>query len=334
MSDYSLLERTLHRLALGFPLLTELSFDLERHCIKPVSEHRDAIYVTGLARAGTTALMRGIYASEQFASLTYDDMPFVLAPNLWEKLSKLHGKRRILQERAHGDGIRIDFDSPEALEEVFWRLHSDGDIINAHTLRIHTIDRQTVRALNDYQRLICHKYGRSRYLAKNNNHILRIASLAEQVKNTKFIILFRDPVSQARSLLQQHRRFQNTDPFTRSYMNWLSHHEFGATHKPFHFVAHTKTQGSFDHLDDWLHCWIGVYRYLLGLLEQGVPNLIPVCYETLCNNVDDWKTLCRLIDIPLSNNPFNRTDHNRCRNKNPLIQQADEIYNALRLIRS
>ena len=333
MSDYSFLERALHRLALGFPLLAELSFDLERHFIKPVSEHHDAIYVTGLARAGTTALMRGIHASGQFASLTYDDMPFVLAPNLWARLSKLHGKRRIWQERAHGDGIRIDFDSPEALEEVFWRLHSGGDAIHARSLRIHTVDRQTVHALHDYQRLICHKYKRPRYLAKNNNHILRIASLAGQVKNTKFIILFRNPVSQARSLLLQHRRFQNTDPFTRSYMNWLSHHEFGATHKPLHFAEHVKTQGSFDHLDDWLRCWINAYRYLLGLFEQGVPNLIPACYETLCNDTDDWKTVCRLINIPLSNNPFNRSGHDRSRNQSPLIQEANEIYNALRRIR-
>src|SRR3546814_15140574 len=48
-------------------------------------------------------------------------MPMVMAPLLWSRISgafRLDGHR---QERAHGDGVLIDFDSPEALEEVLWR---------------------------------------------------------------------------------------------------------------------------------------------------------------------------------------------------------------------
>ena len=49
----------------------------------------------------------------------YADMPFILAPNLWSKINLNHQTE--LSERAHGDGILINSESPEAFEEVFWK---------------------------------------------------------------------------------------------------------------------------------------------------------------------------------------------------------------------
>src|SRR6516165_7697953 len=105
MQDYSRLDRLLHGLVLDAPTLNELLFDLERalflnrasskRCGKPV-------YVVGLARAGTTSLMRALHDSGEFASLTYDDMPFVMAPNLWQMLAASNKKPRVSRERAHG----------------------------------------------------------------------------------------------------------------------------------------------------------------------------------------------------------------------------------------
>ena len=40
-----------------------------------VKEH---VFITGLARSGTTILLNALYKSNIFASLTYSDMPFVL----------------------------------------------------------------------------------------------------------------------------------------------------------------------------------------------------------------------------------------------------------------
>ena len=62
----------------------------------------------------------------EFASLTYQDMPFILSPNIWSKLNK----NSIVidkQERAHNDGIKIDTNSPEAFEEIFWKTFDDND---------------------------------------------------------------------------------------------------------------------------------------------------------------------------------------------------------------
>ena len=89
MSDYGFLSRTLHRLALGSPSVAEASFDLEqalngRDLMGSDGRH---VFVTGLARSGTTILMRALFGTGAFASLTYRDMPFVLAPGLWSRVA-------------------------------------------------------------------------------------------------------------------------------------------------------------------------------------------------------------------------------------------------------
>ncbi len=300
MSYYSKIDRLLHHLALKHPFVGELIFDLEKTIF---SESRDkiqrAIYVTGLARAGTTALMRSLYATGQFASLTYNDMPFVLAPNLWAKISSTNKKQRVMQERAHGDGIQVDFDAPEAFEEVFWKLHCGSSYIDGEALRPHSIDPETIRQLLIYQGLVCKRHGRTRYLAKNNNHILRLASVAAQTKETTYyLVAFRHPIAQARSLLGQHIRFKEAEKFTQKYMTWLAHHEFGATHKPFQFNVNAPAVGAPDEFDYWLQRWVDAYAYLLLLLEQQDSNLIPVSYERLCTEPEHWIEICRKVDIP------------------------------------
>ena len=305
VADYSLLDRVLHRLALGSTALAELSFDLEKQFARPSAQRRDAVYVTGLARAGTTALMRTLHDSGQFASLTYDDMPFLLAPNLWAKLSGIDKRQRILQERAHGDGVQVDFDSPEALEEVFWRMQCGGDYIKPAFLQPHELSRPTLAQLRHYQSLVCRRYGRARYLAKNNNLMLRLSSMAAQQPDTTFLVVFRDPLAQARSLLQQHKRFLDADAFTRKYMTWLAHHEFGATHRPFRFHKDSPPiEGGPEQLTYWLDRWCEAYTYLYEVLERGGKNLVPVSYERLCNEPTCWRSLQHRLKLPEQASPF------------------------------
>ena len=108
MTEYSPLDKLLHHLALGSRMSAELLHDVERNVFlksAPLDEGRH-VFVTGLARAGTTIVMREIHGSGAFGSLTYADMPFVLAPNLWHLLSAKGTKPGIRTERAHGDGIK------------------------------------------------------------------------------------------------------------------------------------------------------------------------------------------------------------------------------------
>ena len=301
MQDYSRLDRLLHRLVFDAPKLNELLFDLEqalflkrgnsKRCSRPV-------YVVGLARAGTTSLMRALHDSGEFASLTYDDMPFVMAPNLWQVLSRRNKKRRVSRERGHGDHIEVDFDSPEALEEVFWRTFHGKEYIRDNSLVPHQFYEDSAEALAAYQALVCKKYGKARYLAKNNNHLLRLPSLVKYCGDAIILIPFRDPLVQAYSLWRQHRKFQNAPPFTQRYMEWLSHYEFGATHRPYIFGAHSTVDLDPDVLDYWLERWIDAYGFVIEFARTAPPNVIAVCYEQLCGNQDYWVSICRLVEIP------------------------------------
>lgn len=300
-SSYSLLSRTLHRLALGRPAQLELLFDIETATArKPpaVAAEGRHVFVSGLARAGTTVLMRAIHGSGGFASLTYRDMPFVMAPNLWARISARSRREMARTERAHGDGVYVDFDSAEALEEPFWRAFCGQEYIRADALVPHMVEGETVGKYRSFIAHVLTRYGQPRYLAKNNNNILRIKYLVRTFPKGHFIIPFRDPVAQAVSLHAQHMRFvESPDPFVRAYMTWLVHHEFGQAHRPYVFGG-SRPAGEPHTIDYWLSMWILVYRHLLHEAEAGGPTMVPVAYEDLCNRDGTiWQALRRQIAI-------------------------------------
>jgi len=297
VSDYSLAERLLHRIVLGRPFVAEFLHDLERSRFLKTAPPFDLgrhVFVTALARAGTTILTREIHASGEFGSLTYADMPFVLAPNLWAKLSG-GGRRMDERERAHADGIRIGPESPEALDEPYWRLIARDDYIGPDGLRPYTPDADAIAGYKDLIRLILRKTGRSRYLAKNNNLILRLGPLAEAMPEAVFLVPLRAPLAHAASLLRQHEIFSTSDRFTRDYMGWLGHHEFGATHLPFRFEP--IPAGDPAMLDRWLDTWIGAYSHLLGVARK-CDNVVLVPYEDLITDPAVWSAVTARIDIP------------------------------------
>ena len=77
------------------------------------------IFVSGLARSGTTILLEVLARHPSVASHRYKDYPFLFTPFLWNRfLSFVPQGRQAAQERSHGDGIAVSPDSPEAFEEV------------------------------------------------------------------------------------------------------------------------------------------------------------------------------------------------------------------------
>ncbi len=315
MADYGILDRLLHRLALQVTPLAELSFDLDQKLSGPVSEpaeHGRHVFVSGLARAGTTILMRRIYASGEFCSLTYRNMPFVLAPNGWGRLIAGSRRKGDPTERAHGDRILVDIDSPESLDEVFWRIFDGQSYIGKDCLVPHEPDDEIVGKFAAYIAAIlkADAQGRTRYLSKNNNNILRLGRLHRAFPRAVILIPFREPVAHAGSLLRQHRNFvaqQRTDPFVRSYMTWLGHHEFGLDHRPFRFDGAAwdrSAMGNPDSLPYWLNLWCQVY----GWLETTAPkNARFVCYEDLCADPGVWRRLAEICGLPQndeSDEPF------------------------------
>lgn len=291
-SGYGAGDRLLHQFALGSPAVAETAFALDQQLCRPDTNAAAAgrhVFVSGLARAGTTVLMRRLYASGAFRSLTYRDMPFVLAPNLWRWLGGGRGTKKAT-ERAHGDSLMVDVDSPESLDEVFWRIFDGESYITRTSLSPHAPDARLQARFVSYVGAVLARSGRDRYLSKNNNNILRLGTLRSAFPNALILIPFRSPLAHADSLLRQHRRFtkmQGEDPFVLTYMDWLAHHEFGRGHRPFRFGDGVPL-GNPDTPDYWVELWLRTYNWLL---DTAPGDALFVSYERLCSDPEVWRKL-------------------------------------------
>ncbi|MEM7236534.1 MAG: sulfotransferase [Pseudomonadota bacterium] len=296
---YNALDRTLHRLALGSVSVAEMSFDIDQRLSRgdPAGIAGGAhVFVCGFARAGTTILMRRLHATGAFRSLAYADMPFVLAPTLWGRISGGRANPGPAVERAHGDGILVDANSPEGLEEVFWRVFAGERYISARDLRPHQPDKALIDRFQRYVAAILGDQG-TRYLSKNNNNVLRLPAISQAFPKAAILVPFRAPLAHAQSLLRQHRRFterHQVDRFSRNYMTWLGHHEFGSDHRPFRLSAEVVHPEASDTLDYWLERWIEIYGWLL---ETAPPACTFICYEDLCADPRAWARLCETLHL-------------------------------------
>ncbi len=196
------------------------------------------VFVSGLARSGSTLLLNRLTATGVFSTSTYRHMPFVLAPNMWSGATKSQQRQSDAVERAHGDGMTHSFDSEEAFEEVFWRAISDPKTTtkSAATLPWNAkIKAEDLAQFRLFMTSVIKAGSAPRYLSKNNNNITRIPTLLKSSKTAQIVIPFRNPVDFAGSTLSQHKRFlagHADNPFDAKYMAWLGHHEFGPYFKP------------------------------------------------------------------------------------------------------
>lgn len=306
-ATYGVLERWLHWLALDSVSVRHLSFDLERMYALPVrcgsSVERAKIaagpvYICGLARSGTTMLLHILNEVNDFRSLTYRDMPFVLAPNLWRLFAQYLPRPSVPVERAHGDGIHVHFDSPEGFEEVFWRTYTPR-ISGSHCFAVDEPAQEALDAFADYRAIVANPRAQAgpvrRYLSKNNNNLLRLRSITSDPVAT-VLLVYRNPIATARSLHRQHQRFcesQTEDRFVRNYMGWLAHHEFGLDHLPFCFAAQNMNPSlQPEDVNYWLDYWNAVYCYVL---EHDELRFNLISHDTLC--IEPSKTLESLFSL-------------------------------------
>ena len=71
------------------------------------------IYVTGLARSGTTILLETLARHPAVATHRYRDFPMLFTPYLWNRwLDRVPRADEAPAERSHGDGIAVTSESP------------------------------------------------------------------------------------------------------------------------------------------------------------------------------------------------------------------------------
>lgn len=313
VSDYSGLDRFLHKLAFSGTFVQKVVGDLDDSMFAKSGARGGSarpIFVTSLPRAGTTILLTALASLPELASHTYRDMPFVMAPILWSKLSGKFQKGSDMKERAHGDGIEVGYDSPEAFEEILWRafwpgkfsetgidLWSAGDR-NAEAeefFRKHFAKIVALRCPADVSG--------GRYISKNNANIARLDLIPEMFPDASIVVPVRSPMGHAASLLRQHLNFleqHKTDAFTKRYMHDIGHLEFGDLHRAIQFpgLAERLAGYSAETLDYWLVYWIAAFEYVKARRDR----LIVVSHDEVCNRgVETTERLFRELGIDAQN---------------------------------
>lgn len=259
----------------------------------------DPIFITGLARSGSTILLEALFAHSDTASHQYQDYPFVHTPLLWNQfLTSAKRKVDFLEERIHQDRILVNAESPEAMEEMIWMsffkdLHDES--------RSHLLDESFQAKdfksfyIQHLKKIVAIKNAK-RYLSKSNCNLTRIAYLHKIIPSAKFLIPIREPMAHVASLIKQHRLLSDilpTNSAAQNQMDRMGHFEFGPHRKAVNAgnkndslkIAKAWCDG--EDLKAYLLQWLTMYSHLEGLLNEGsslVDNVMVVDYDELCDS--------------------------------------------------
>jgi Sulfotransferase family len=276
------------------------------------------IFISGLARSGSTILLEILAQHPDVVSHRYQDYPLVFTPFWWNRLLERMPKREVPPaERTHQDGIAVGPASPEAFEEVLWmaffpHLHepSHSSILDheASHPEFETFYREHIRKLVRVR-------GGSRYVSKGNYNVTRLEYLQKLFPDARFVIPVRDPVWHIASLMKQHRLFcegGERHPESVRHLQRVGHFEFGLDRRPINagdaaLVARIEDawrRGA--EVEGWSLYWARLYGYLADRLDAD-PALrdaaLVVRFEDMCRAPDE--TLQRALahcqlDAPLA----------------------------------
>jgi hypothetical protein len=257
------------------------------------------IYVAGLARAGTTILLELLAEQPAVATHQYRDFPPLFTPWLWDRwLARVPEKPQTATERAHGDGINVTSRSPEAFEEMLWMAFFE----HVHDPeRACALDRETAHPefeafYAEHIRKILAIRGGSRYAAKGNYNLMRLAYLHKLFADARFVLAVRDPVWHIASLIKQQTLFaagESAHPRALEHMRRVGHFEFGLDRRPIHTgdeqaIAHIRelwADGA--EVEGWARYWALVYADLAERLAADKPleaASLVIRYEDLCGD--------------------------------------------------
>ena len=259
------------------------------------------IYVSSLARSGTTIISEMLSEHIDTVHHSYGDFPGVFTPywNNWIKQRQLI-RVDAKSERAHLDRIRINNSSIDAFEEVLWmcffnNLHRDG--------LSQTLTYDAKNPFNEYyvshiKKLLLIKRG-CRYLSKANYNSNRIPYILNMFQDAKFIIPIRHPINHIASMNKQHLRFESAALNNKNIDRQLAasgHFEFGNLRQVINFTSDGQAQSiqdrfyQGDDINGWAQYWLYFYQSIINLAEQS-PKLKKaikiIKYQTLvCESIN------------------------------------------------
>lgn len=258
---------------------------------------RQPIYIAGVPRSGTTLLTEMLARHPAVTSHRYSDFPNVWTPYWHNWLADRVGRDRSEPtERAHRDRIRVNRESPEAVEEVLWMgyfadLH---DPARDQRLTADTHNPAFERAYREHLSKLLAVRGAERYLAKGNYNATRLGYLLRLFPDARIVVPWRDPVAQVASLVKQDRLFTQMsaqDPRVPLQLARSGHFEFGPAKRAVNLgdvaeadaIAEDWRAGRL--AEGWARYWAAVYRAVLDLLEADPAArraVFVLSYEALC----------------------------------------------------
>jgi hypothetical protein len=217
LQTVSALDCLVHWIAFCSPRVQLAAAELERLAFSAAYENVETgppVFVTSMPRAGTTILLEALHRFPSLATQLYRDMPFVMSPVLWSKLSGAFRVPATMQERAHGDKLQIGYDSPESFEEVLWRAFWPEKYGNASIGPWGAADfkEDAWEFISEHMKKIValrspNRAMAGRYLAKNNANIARLDLLEKMFPDASIVLPIRHPVQHVRALHRQHYNF-------------------------------------------------------------------------------------------------------------------------------
>ncbi len=275
------------------------------------------IYITGLARAGTTIILEMLNNHPFLASHKYKHIPMPFLPHFFSHIADISKFFTKPIERVHKDGIFVTGESPEAIEEKFWKYFFN----NNHNEEISNIMSGAISNpkfeqfyRNHIRKLLINQKS-SRYLAKNNYNITRLEYLLRIFPNVKFLLIIRNPVNHIASLVKQTRLFIKLEKANPLLIDWhriTGHSEFGhyqlcintgdneLIHKIRRLWKNEKTD-----IKGWAYYWSSIYDYAMNLLETNKKikeSTLIIRYEDLCETPSE--TIDKILEhseLPLHN---------------------------------
>ena len=271
---------------------------LRRHLARQAIDR--PVYVTGLARAGTTILLETLAAHPDVGTHQYRDFPLLFTPYAWTRfLDQYATDASTPTERAHADGITVTPHSPEAMEEVLWMaffrdLH---DPTRCHVLNGSTSHATFETFYTNHVRKLLLARGRSRYASKGNYNLTRLEYLLKLFPDARFVIPVRAPQTHIASLEKQHRLFTeatHAHPRAMAHLDQVGHFEFGP-HRHAINPGDRDTVATIDALwasadpvertRGWARYWAMLHRWLAARLEANAAlrrATLLISYESLC----------------------------------------------------
>lgn len=266
------------------------------------------VYVAGIARSGSTILLELLARHPDVATHRYRDFPGVLAPVAWNWFVDRAARPQAPRERAHRDRIAVTQESPEAFEEPVWMAFfpEAHDPKRNAVLGRETRNRTFEGFYRDHVAKIVHLRGRSRYVAKGNYNLTRLAYLHQMFPDARFVVPVRDPVWHVASLMKQHRLFIEAgaaDPAVTRSLRRSGHFEFGPDRRIVG-VGRPELEGRIRALWEagreaagWACYWALLYGHALDTLaadEALAASTLIVRYEDLC--ASPAETMRRVLD--------------------------------------